>query len=166
MATFQDFEDPQKNKCMKLFYESLKYNLPSFDEERLHSLSFELTRSIYKNFSNDLPKIVRSKCFNLKDKNNPRICKEVYEGTIKPDEYILMSNEDMKSKDLKEQERKAYEESLYDIQMPEIQAETDMLKCSTCGQRKSSYRQLQTRSADEPMTTFVTCVCGHKWKFC
>jgi transcription elongation factor S-II len=27
-------------------------------------------------------------------------------------------------------------------------------------------QQMQTRSADEPMTTFVTCVnCGNKWKF-
>jgi hypothetical protein len=28
-----------------------------------------------------------------------------------------------------------------------------------------SSQQLQTRSADEPMTTFVTCVaCNNKWK--
>ena len=28
-----------------------------------------------------------------------------------------------------------------------------------------SYYQLQTRSADEPMTTFVTCInCGARWK--
>jgi transcription elongation factor S-II len=30
-----------------------------------------------------------------------------------------------------------------------------------------TYYQLQTRSADEPMTTFVTCVnCDNRWKFC
>ena len=29
-----------------------------------------------------------------------------------------------------------------------------------------SHYQLQTRSADEPMTTFVSCQeCGHRWKF-
>lgn len=39
-------------------------------------------------------------------------------------------------------------------------------KCSKCQQRKTEYYQLQTRSADEPMTTYVTCVnCGHRWKF-
>lgn len=33
--------------------------------------------------------------------------------------------------------------------------------------RKTTYYQMQTRSADEPMTTFVTCVnCGNRWKFC
>ncbi|KAI3631037.1 hypothetical protein MIR68_010527 [Amoeboaphelidium protococcarum] len=47
------------------------------------------------------------------------------------------------------------------------EAETDQFKCGKCKQRKTKYYQLQTRSADEPMTTFVTCVnCGNRWKFC
>jgi len=38
-------------------------------------------------------------------------------------------------------------------------------KCSRCHQRKTTYYQVQTRSADEPMTTFVTCLhCGNHWK--
>jgi transcription elongation factor S-II len=42
---------------------------------------------------------------------------------------------------------------------------TDMFRCGKCGQRKCCYYQLQTRSADEPMTTFITCVpCGNRWK--
>lgn len=32
--------------------------------------------------------------------------------------------------------------------------------------KKTTYYQLQTRSADEPMTTFCTChECGNRWKF-
>ena len=38
-------------------------------------------------------------------------------------------------------------------------------KCGRCKNRKCTYYQKQTRSADEPMTTFVTCtVCGNRWK--
>ena len=39
--------------------------------------------------------------------------------------------------------------------------------CSGCKRKtKCDYYQLQTRSADEPMTTFVNCLeCGKKWKF-
>jgi transcription elongation factor S-II len=45
-------------------------------------------------------------------------------------------------------------------------ASTDEFKCYKCKQRKCTYYQLQTRSADEPMTTFITCLnCGNKWKF-
>jgi transcription elongation factor S-II len=39
--------------------------------------------------------------------------------------------------------------------------------CSSCKiKTKCDYYQLQTRSADEPMTTFVTCLeCDKRWKF-
>jgi DNA-directed RNA polymerase subunit M/transcription elongation factor TFIIS len=39
--------------------------------------------------------------------------------------------------------------------------------CSSCKRKtKCDYYQLQTRSADEPMTTFVTCLeCDKRWKF-
>ena len=42
---------------------------------------------------------------------------------------------------------------------------TDMFKCPRCKKRNCTYFELQTRSADEPMTTFITCLeCGLKWK--
>ena len=46
-----------------------------------------------------------------------------------------------------------------------LSAATDEFKCYKCKKRKCTYYQLQTRSADEPMTTFVSClVCGNRWK--
>jgi DNA-directed RNA polymerase subunit M/transcription elongation factor TFIIS len=41
------------------------------------------------------------------------------------------------------------------------------MHCSSCKrQTKCDYYQMQTRSADEPMTTFVTCLeCDKRWKF-
>tara|TARA_B100000674_G_C37769156_1_gene881663 strand:+ start:224 stop:748 length:525 start_codon:yes stop_codon:yes gene_type:complete len=42
---------------------------------------------------------------------------------------------------------------------------TDEFKCFKCFKRQCTYYQLQTRSADEPMTTFVTCLaCGNRWR--
>ena len=42
---------------------------------------------------------------------------------------------------------------------------TDEFKCYKCKKRQCTYYQLQTRSADEAMTTFVTCLnCGNNWK--
>jgi DNA-directed RNA polymerase subunit M/transcription elongation factor TFIIS len=44
---------------------------------------------------------------------------------------------------------------------------TDMFKCGKCKKNNCTYFQMQTRSADEPMTTFVTCLnCNNRWKFC
>ena len=37
--------------------------------------------------------------------------------------------------------------------------------CSKCKGTKTSSYALQTRSADEPMTVFVTCLtCGKRWR--
>lgn len=44
---------------------------------------------------------------------------------------------------------------------------SDMFRCGKCGKNNCTYTQIQTRSADEPMTTFVFCrECGNRWKFC
>jgi transcription elongation factor S-II len=46
-----------------------------------------------------------------------------------------------------------------------LEAATDEFTCFKCKKSKCTYYQLQTRSADEPMTTFVTCInCGNRWK--
>lgn len=46
-----------------------------------------------------------------------------------------------------------------------LESNTDNFTCRKCKSNKCSYYQLQTRSADEPMTTFVTCIsCGNRWK--
>jgi transcription elongation factor S-II len=40
-----------------------------------------------------------------------------------------------------------------------------IFQCGKCRKWKTTYYQLQTRSADEPMTTFVTCMnCNKRWK--
>jgi DNA-directed RNA polymerase subunit M/transcription elongation factor TFIIS len=48
---------------------------------------------------------------------------------------------------------------------PKIEASTDNFECRRCKKNRCTYYQAQTRSADEPMTTFVTCLdCGSRWK--
>lgn len=44
-------------------------------------------------------------------------------------------------------------------------AMTDQYKCSRCKKRETIYQELQLRSADEPMSLFITCLnCGHRWR--
>jgi transcription elongation factor S-II len=46
-----------------------------------------------------------------------------------------------------------------------IQASTDMFTCKKCKSKRCTYYELQTRSADEPATIFITCLdCGKNWK--
>jgi DNA-directed RNA polymerase subunit M/transcription elongation factor TFIIS len=40
-----------------------------------------------------------------------------------------------------------------------------MFTCMRCKSKKTTFYLLQTRSADEPMTAYITCIsCGNKWK--
>jgi len=78
-----------------------------------------------------------------------------------------MTSQDMASEERKAADAKIEEDNLFlSLGAGEQQAETDAFQCGRCKQRKCRYRQAQTRSADEPMTTFVTCTnCNHRWKF-
>lgn len=44
------------------------------------------------------------------------------------------------------------------------EAMTDQFRCEKCKKRECVYREVQTRSCDEPMTLFIKCiVCGNNW---
>jgi transcription elongation factor S-II len=54
------------------------------------------------------------------------------------------------------------DKSKYETRM---EAATDTFTCRKCKSNECTYYQMQTRSADEPMTTFVSCInCGNRWK--
>lgn len=42
---------------------------------------------------------------------------------------------------------------------------TDQFKCRRCGKQECTFYEMQTRSADEPMTIFIACInCGKRWR--
>jgi len=117
------------------------------------NLYLQKNRSIYSN--------INSKCYinnkdfksRVKSMNNKELLNianmSVYD--IYPDNWKHMLEERSKRDKLK-----------YELK-PE--AMTDMFKCNKCGSRSTSYYEVQTRSADEPMTQFITCLdCGCRWK--
>lgn len=110
----------------------------------------------------------RSLMFNLKDPNNPDFRRRVLLGEFAPERLINMSTQDMASDQRKQENEKLKQKALFECERgQQPKATTDQFKCGKCGQRKCTYYQMQTRSADEPMTTYVTCVsCNNRWKFC
>jgi hypothetical protein len=50
-------------------------------------------------------------------------------------------------------------------QLEEMVGESSLYKCKRCKSKYVRHHQMQTRSADEPMTTFFHCVsCDKRWK--
>ena len=102
--------------------------------------------------------------FNLK--NNPNLVASIgiEEGQLKPHEIAFMTHQDM----MPERwtvllAKKAKEDAnRYEVN---VQAATDSFTCRKCKSRKCTYTQIQIKSSDEPMTTFVSCLdCGARWK--
>ncbi|KAG2171759.1 hypothetical protein INT43_008139 [Umbelopsis isabellina] len=132
--------------------------------ERVETILFEEFGGVTDGYKNK----VRSLILNLKNKKNPGLRESVVSGELSLKDLCTMSIEDMASEEKKAQDRKMAEEALFNARgAGSAQAETDMFMCGKCKGRKTTYFQMQTRSADEPMTTFVTCVtCNNRWKFC
>lgn len=110
----------------------------------------------------------RSIMFNMKDSKNPDLRRKVLLGEVNGEMLITMSPEEMASDQRKREVEELKEKALFECERAGApKATTDQFRCARCGQRKCTYHQMQTRSADEPMTTFVTCVnCNNHWKFC
>ena len=93
-------------------------------------------------------------------KNNTNSIKtKILNYEILASELLLMKNEEIDPDNWK-----MAGHSAIIIMEPKI-VEHELLKCSKCKSHKISYFQLQTRSADEPMTTFCTCAnCSRRWR--
>ncbi|XP_056618648.1 transcription elongation factor A protein 3 isoform X4 [Triplophysa dalaica] len=111
---------------------------------------------------------IRSRMSNLKDPKNPNLRKNVLAGAIELSRIASMTAEEMASDELKQLRNVLTQEAIREHQMAKTGGtSTDLLQCGKCKKRNCTYNQVQTRSADEPMTTFVLCnECGNRWKFC
>lgn len=134
-------------------------------------LAEELEDAIFAEFKNTDMRYknrVRSRVANLKDSKNPTLRTNYMSGAVTAQKLAKMTPEEMASDEMKKLRDKFVKEAINDAQLATVQGtETDLLKCGKCKKRNCTYNQIQTRSADEPMTTFVLCnACGHRWKFC
>ena len=106
---------------------------------------------------------LRTVCINM---GNDHVIHLIASKQIKAHELAFMTHQDMNPdkwtaliKAKQQRDKHKYE--------TKVEASTDNFTCpnSKCRSTKCTYYQLQTRSADEPMTTFVTCIeCGKRWK--
>jgi len=165
--------DDVRLSCRKLLATALRGDgeLPEGTVNTPEELSELIEETIFKNNKSTNPKYknqVRSRVFNLKDKKNPSLRENVLCGVIPAEKLAVMTSEMMASDEVKKQREAFVKEGIDAAQLATVQGtKTDLLKCGKCGKKNCTYNQIQTRSADEPMTTFVLCnECGNRWKFC
>lgn len=164
--------DSVRLKCRELLSSAIKgdgeipegCSAPEELAEELEDAIFQETRNTDTRYKNR----VRSRVANLKDTKNPELRMNFLVGVITAQKLAVMTAEEMASNEMKNLRDKFKKEAINDAQLAQVEGtKTDLLKCGKCKKRNCTYNQMQTRSADEPMTTFVLCnECGNRWKFC
>lgn len=104
---------------------------------------------------------LRSLYINLK---HEEILKSIQNDELKVQTYAFMTHQEMIPSHWKEllDKKALMENSKFET---DLVANTDMFTCGKCKSKKCSYYTMQTRSADEPETIFISCLdCGKNWK--
>ena len=173
--------EPETNKIRLLCISNLKFLEDNFSKEDISLLekgifetafNFALKNHVARSwkslvFIEIYREIVRSVFSNIHPDSpvkNHRLLIRVIEG-----EFPLHTIPSMTSYEM-------FPEKWFELRDKQLQREqkilegnksraTDQFKCRRCLKRECTYYELQTRSADEPMTIFITCLnCGKEWR--
>jgi len=138
-----------------------------------YSVNYAICRSISPKFSHYLfMRIYKPKVYSVVSNlntnseyiNNKKLLTNLLTNKISPESLVNMKPYDLHPKRWKKYIKK---QELLDKEVVDLslQATTDQFKCAKCKSKKCTYVSVQIRSADEGMTSFITCVeCSHSWR--
>lgn len=173
--------EPETNKLRIMCINNLKFLENTFSKDNIRQLEKSIFESAFKYalknhvarswksqiFIEIYRQIVRSVLCNIHPESpvkNPRLLSRVIEGEFSLEEIPSMTSYEM------------FPEKWFELRDKQLQREqkilegnksraTDQFKCRRCQKRECTYYELQTRSADEPMTCFISCLnCGKEWR--
>ena len=172
--------EPESNKLRMLCISNLKF-LDQFSDNDIRSLEKSIYEAAYtysqknyvaRSWKSDVfiemyRQFVRSVFSNIHPESpvrNTRLLKRVVDGEFKLSDIPSMTSYEMFPEKWFELKDKLLQREQKILEGNKSRA-TDQFKCRRCQKRECTYYELQTRSADEPMTIFITCLnCGKEWR--
>ena len=172
---------PESSKLRLATINNLSFLEGTFTKEDIQSLEKAIFESSYQfaqkqyiarnwkavSFCEVYRQMARSIVSNIHPKSpvqNSRLLKRVEEG-----EFPLAAIPFMSAYEMFPEKWFALKDKLLQREQKILEGNksraTDQFKCRRCQKRECTYYELQTRSADEPMTIFITCLnCGKEWR--
>lgn len=105
---------------------------------------------------------LRSLWWNIQQ--NPELRQSIAAGTTTPRDLETMTQVELNATHWKEEiaAKAKRDQSRFNVTQ---QATTSVYTCGKCKSNSCVFHAVQIRSADEPMTVFVTCLdCGKNWR--
>ena len=141
-------------------------------EKSTHNWAVKKTESLYDTPASDNHRHMsryKHKFLEIQHnlKNSPNLKERIVSGNLKSNKVFELPLENLwpggpysKAKD-----QGIKRDMAKDYNLANEKDYKGLFKCSRCRGYKTTYYELQTRSADEPMTVFITChVCKLTWK--
>lgn len=162
----------RRNNARKNLYKNLKVGIKDEDEkEELIQKVINIEDKLYEKYKGEGAYINRvlEIIHNLKDENNNEFREKIISGIYDPEYLAIMDENEMVNKNEREKIKKNMEDNFNSVRSDwddmHIPVTEGVYKCRKCGGKKTRQIEKQIRSADEPMTIFITCVtCGNSWR--
>lgn len=165
-----------RNNTRKKLFTNLLPSLKTDNEEERKSKKKELIKNvvqieekIFEKYKGDSPYSNRVLEILHNIKENEEFRTKIVNGDIKSEELASMDVIKMITKEKQDQivETKKNKVNSFqsDWDKKHRKVTNGVYKCRKCGGSKTTQQEMQTRSADEPMTIFITCLdCDNQWK--
>lgn len=159
-----------KDKSIQVISKNIEASILNQTLDQSEKKKFEASFDDIK-FQQEYRRTFMKVYFNMfKNKCSTYVQQQIYCGNWKITDIALKTHAELNPK-IQEEAFKEYNHLLFvsgkGEQMKELEKERmgSIGRCGRCRNTNLDYRQAQTRSADEPLTTFVHCEkCGNRWK--
>ncbi len=151
------------------------FNIKELQETHITNKAIDLENALYEKFKQEM--LVKKTTNYLKKgqtlysriNSNKELRENILNDELSVDEIVNLNDEQLISKELREKKIKKIEEDFEsrrnDYLKLQNKEKEGFYTCFRCKTNKTFYYQMQTRRADEGMTTFVHCLnCNNNWK--
>ncbi len=136
----------------------------SFADARKHNVLMHWDNPLFRNIYGMQLRTVVSNLHPQSPVKNPRILERIRSGELTFEQIGGMTAQEMFPENWKQLADRMLLREQKQLEGNKEMA-TDRFKCGQCKKRECTYYEMQTRSADEPMTIFITCLnCGKRWR--
>ena len=157
------------NKIKKLYLNLINCIDNEEEKKELINKVLAIENVIYNKLKGDSPYTNRVLEILHNLKTNEDFKKKVVNGELSPEQLATMDVIEMLDKNKKKEINEAKENKVNSVRSDweetHSKVTSGVYKCKKCGGDKTKQHEMQTRSADEPMTIFITCTeCGNSWR--